>query len=170
MPMINYITMYTVNSQQKIRHLFPQWWLEITWRNILNLMQLRVLTLEMCVPRLLCTPQHFKHIKTPIFADLKIQLSSDFINPFLCYKQTWLILQCFMCLGSKLCIKSILQRCQRGMYSSLYLLFIGIEKNRQIQICCNGNTYAHFGSGAPQSAQMRLSVWFNKLFNLPLAA
>jgi len=28
-------------------------------------------TFDICVPRLLCTPQHFKHIKTPMLADLK---------------------------------------------------------------------------------------------------
>lgn len=30
----------------------------------------------MCVPRLLCTPQHFKQMNTPIFADLQTHVSS----------------------------------------------------------------------------------------------
>jgi hypothetical protein len=38
---------------------------------------LGAVTFDIWVPRLLCTPQHFKHIKTPIFADLKMHLSTN---------------------------------------------------------------------------------------------
>lgn len=46
----------------------------LNWRRI---QQSGALTFDIWVPRLLCTPQHFKHIKTPIFADLQMKLQTD---------------------------------------------------------------------------------------------
>jgi len=120
------------------------------------------MTFETCVPRLLWTPEHFRHMNTPILADLQVQRklsckqsSSQQIKDVSIgltnnYAEHW-VMQNYPQKSDNQANSNI----QIYVPVLLHMKPWHVRKQQQFEVEI---TYAHLGSGALQSAHMRLSL------------